>query len=184
MVDLLINYDNDAPQICGVLYITNISFYRISEVLNMGRGRLSDDEIRILKDNPYVDSIDGDRIIYSDRFKHHFMGEYNKGKKPTQIFREAGFDPVILGSKRIERATASWKESYRSGALGGYSYHMRRSEKPAVTLTGKNKETSHRQDVHRKKTDMPEKEYQEKLLEKQREIDELKAEIERLKGSL
>ena len=35
-----------------------------------------------------------------------------------QIFRDAGFDIDMLGSKRIERACARWKESYESGTLG------------------------------------------------------------------
>ena len=39
-------------------------------------------------------------------------------KKPTAIFRDAGFDVKALGSKRIERACARWKESYEAGTLG------------------------------------------------------------------
>ncbi|MEE0771674.1 MAG: HTH domain-containing protein [Anaerovoracaceae bacterium] len=84
----------------------------------MGRGRLSKDEIRILRESPYVLDINENRIIYTDEFKLMFMAEYLSGKGPTQIFREAGFDPVILGSKRIERAAARWKESYAAGSLG------------------------------------------------------------------
>lgn len=45
------------------------------------------------------------------------MEEYIEGKKPTQIFKDAGFDPSVLGSKRIERASARWRESYASGSL-------------------------------------------------------------------
>ena len=41
-----------------------------------------------------------------------------QGKKPTAIFRDAGFDVKVLGSKRIERACARWKESYEAGTLG------------------------------------------------------------------
>ena len=41
-----------------------------------------------------------------------------QGKKPTAIFRDAGFDVKALGSKRIERACARWKESYEAGTLG------------------------------------------------------------------
>ena len=41
-----------------------------------------------------------------------------QGKKPTAIFKDAGFDVKALGSKRIERACARWKESYEAGTLG------------------------------------------------------------------
>lgn len=56
------------------------------------------------------------------------MKEYIAGKKPTQIFKDAGFDPKILGSKRIERASARWRESYASGTLGIYDDWTLRKE--------------------------------------------------------
>lgn len=86
----------------------------------MARGRLSNEEKKILKENVYVSDVEEDRIIYTNEFKFHFMKEYLIGKKPTQIFMEAGFDPKILGSKRIERAAHRWRESYGAGSLGKY----------------------------------------------------------------
>ena len=86
----------------------------------MARGRLHEEDIAILRANPYVSDVDENRIIYTNEFKRLFMTEYQDGKKPTQIFKEAGFDPKILGSKRIERAAHRWKESYASGSLGSY----------------------------------------------------------------
>ncbi|MDO5541341.1 MAG: hypothetical protein Q4F83_14960 [Eubacteriales bacterium] len=86
----------------------------------MGRGRLNKEEVSILEKNPYVVSVSEDRVVYSDEFKQRFMREYLKGKKPKQIFQDAGFDPKILGSKRIERAGARWRESFASGTLGDY----------------------------------------------------------------
>ena len=88
----------------------------------MGRGRLTDEEVGILKMNPYVVDVDKNRIVYSNDFKRLFMQEYLEGKGPTQIFRDAGFDPAILGSKRIERSCARWKESFAAGSLGAYKY--------------------------------------------------------------
>lgn len=57
-------------------------------------------------------------IYYTNEFKLLFIKEYLGGKKPAQIFQDAGFDLKMLGSKRIERAAARWKESYQSGTLG------------------------------------------------------------------
>ncbi len=84
----------------------------------MGRGQLTREEIRILKENPYVEDVNGSRITYSDEFKLLFVKEYFNGKKPMNIFRDAGFDIKILGSKRIERCSARWRESNASGSLG------------------------------------------------------------------
>lgn len=86
----------------------------------MARGRLSKEEVKILKQNPYVSDVEETRIIYTNEFKFLFMKEYLDGKKPTQIFVDAGFDPKILGSKRIERAAHRWRESYAAGSLGSY----------------------------------------------------------------
>ena len=84
----------------------------------MARGRLSEEEIAVLRQNPYVHDVSDIGIQYTNEF--HFMKEYLAGKKPTQIFREAGFDTTMLGSKRIERASQRWRESYESGSLGSY----------------------------------------------------------------
>lgn len=84
----------------------------------MGRGNFTKTEMEALLRNPYVSDVNEKSISYSTEFKFLFMEEYIKGKRPTQIFRDAGFDIKILGSKRIERACARWKESYQSGTLG------------------------------------------------------------------
>ena len=84
----------------------------------MGRGNFTKAEMETLLRNPYVADVNEKSISYSTEFKFLFMNEYIKGKRPTEIFRDAGFDIGILGSKRIERACARWKESYQSGTLG------------------------------------------------------------------
>ena len=87
----------------------------------MGRGRLTPEEVQQLYENPYVKEIKGNQIVFTDEFKMHFVQEYTEGGKgPTCIFREAGFDIKILGTKRIERAAARWKESYAAGTLTAY----------------------------------------------------------------
>ena len=84
----------------------------------MAGGKFSKREIKELKENKYVVDVNETRVIYSNQFKQHFMAEYNSGKKPTAIFREAGFDSAVLGPKRIERAAARWRKSYAAGTLG------------------------------------------------------------------
>ena len=83
----------------------------------MGRGKLTYEEIEELKRNPYVVSVDANRIMYSEEFKKLFMRRYIGGERPGAIFRSAGFDTEVLGSKRVERACARWRELYCSGAL-------------------------------------------------------------------
>lgn len=136
----------------------------------MGRGRLTKEELHILKQNPYVLDAVETRIVYSNEFKYHFMKEYNAGKKPTQIFRESGFDPKMLGSKRIERCAHRWRESYAAGTLGIYQdAHINTREISNPVLY----QGFYLMDVLEENT---------KLLQKQQnEIEQLKNEIDRLK---
>jgi len=128
----------------------------------MGRGRLTEEEIRKLKANPYVEGINGSRIVYSRAFKLRFVREYFEGKRPTSIFEDAGFDVRTLGNKRIERCSARWREANASGSLG---------------------EVFPANDYYTKKEN--EKVLLKRLVrEQQIEIDTLKKEIEDLKAEL
>ena len=67
--------------------------------LCMGRGRFTEEEMDRLLQNPYVTDVNRTSISYSREFKQLFMGEYTAGRRPVQIFRDAGFDIDMLGSK-------------------------------------------------------------------------------------
>ena len=79
----------------------------------MGRGKLTEEERIILSRSPWVLSVNEERITWKEAFKKHFIREYQEGKNPTRIFEEAGFSPQLLGSKRIERASANGREMYK-----------------------------------------------------------------------
>lgn len=81
----------------------------------MARGGFSQEELDVLNNNKYVIYAENNRIVYSNEFKFLFMKEFESGKAPKDIFHAPGFDTDALGSKRIERATARWKESYAAG---------------------------------------------------------------------
>jgi putative transposase len=76
-------------------------------------------EIENLSTNKYVKKISNKAITYTNEFKIHFISEYNNGKSPRLIFKEAGFDINIIGLKRIECASDRWKKAYtENGVLG------------------------------------------------------------------
>lgn len=77
----------------------------------------TEEQRKILSKNPNVESVEKTRIIYTEAFKSYYVKNYLAGKKPTEIFIEAGFDPLILGNKRIERASARWRKLYADGQL-------------------------------------------------------------------
>lgn len=67
----------------------------------MGTNYFSNEQIKELQHNPYVDKVSKKAITYSEEFKTLFLEEYSKGKLPTQIFKEAGFNHLVLGQSRI-----------------------------------------------------------------------------------
>lgn len=72
-------------------------------------------EIAYLSALPAVERVAGNRIIYTEEFKHSCMRRYRAGDSPVVIFREAGLDSALIGNKRIERCIARWKRTI-SGA--------------------------------------------------------------------
>lgn len=82
--------------------------------------KFTDAEIAYLRGLKAVDNVTTNRIIYSEEFKRHFLREYWNGRKPTEIFRDAGLPVILLGCKRIERCTYRWvKGSENPGRPAG-----------------------------------------------------------------
>ncbi|MBQ5651979.1 MAG: hypothetical protein IIV09_10450 [Selenomonadaceae bacterium] len=67
----------------------------------MARGRLSHEEVVLLQENPYVEFVSRQRIMYTYEFKCLFMEQYLAGKRPVDIFRQAGFDVSVLGKSGL-----------------------------------------------------------------------------------
>lgn len=67
----------------------------------MGINYFTEEQLKELRNNPFVERASKKSITYSEYFKEHFMLEWNAGKFPVQIFREAGFDTKALGQERI-----------------------------------------------------------------------------------
>lgn len=83
----------------------------------MSARQFSADEIAALEQNPNVAAVFPDRILYSSRFKQRAITAYYAGHSPKAIFEEAGFDPALLGYKRIERSISRWSASAPLDAL-------------------------------------------------------------------
>ena len=137
----------------------------------MGRGRFTEEEMNCLLQNPYVADVSRTSIAYSREFKQLFMEEYTAGRRPVQIFRDAGFDIEILGSKRIERACARWKESYESGTLGSREAVLHKGEEP-----GKQQDAAGKYDLEQIKSNK--RKLVDHCREQEKIIRMLKAEVE------
>lgn len=68
------------------------------------------EEIENLKLNPYVKKVSISTITYTHEFREWFIAEYAKGKIPSQIVQEAGFDTHVLGSERIHNISKRFRK--------------------------------------------------------------------------
>ena len=67
------------------------------------------EEAAYLRSFPAVKEVSASRITYANWFKVECVRRYLKGEPARRIFREAGLEPSLIGSKRIERCVSRWK---------------------------------------------------------------------------
>ncbi len=83
----------------------------------MIKNYLSEEDIKELKKNKYVKNVSYKCISYADEFKKLFVEETKKGKGPTRIFIENGFNPYILGPERIKTFSRRIKKKVKNNEL-------------------------------------------------------------------
>jgi hypothetical protein len=76
----------------------------------------SEEELKILRANPYVKSATTKMIRFTIEFKEEFWRRYNEEcQHPTKIMQGLGFDIDILGEKRIAGILIHIREQVNSG---------------------------------------------------------------------
>ncbi|MGE7603920.1 IS3 family transposase [Peribacillus sp. NPDC097675] len=85
----------------------------------MSKVTFTDQDIKILQNNPHVQHISQVKITYTEEFKQAFINEYLNF--PRQIFEEHGFDIHIIGIKWVEKSAYRWKKAYEKDGLIGLS---------------------------------------------------------------
>ncbi len=69
----------------------------------MARNYFTDEQMEILKQSPHVKQISRANVVFTEEFKAEFMRLYNHGIGPTDIIRQFGIDPKILGKHRVDK---------------------------------------------------------------------------------
>ena len=77
--------------------------------------KFTDEEISTLAANPYTYRVTRGQVCFTKEFKDLFWSEYQHRKTPAQIFREAGYDPKILGHGRISGFQQTLKKEVEAG---------------------------------------------------------------------
>lgn len=89
----------------------------------MGKNYFTDEQVQQLQLNPYVKNVSNKAITYTDEFKVVFTEKYLQGFPPSVILRLMGFDPHVLGKKRVDRFVGN---VYKYQARNGDVSDMRR----------------------------------------------------------
>ena len=76
----------------------------------MGTNYFTDEQLRLLEENPYVVKASTPSITYSEEFKELYWIDYQNGMQPIEIFKKYGFDPYALGSRRRDNFTNRLKK--------------------------------------------------------------------------
>lgn len=116
----------------------------------MSRKSFTVEEINILRENPFTYKVTNSTISFTKEFKKIFIEKYSEGMLPRQILIEHGYDPDILGDRRIWGIAQHLKEQY-SESGGNFSEGYtggRRSKKPAGQLSEKEELKQLRQEVN------------------------------------
>jgi hypothetical protein len=102
---------------------------------------LTDEQVQILRENPYVYTASAWSVSFTKEFKEIFHESRIKGKRPREIFTECGFDLSILGEHRIKNiAYRIQKEYQKYGRFHeGYPKKKQNSASPFALLTDKEK---------------------------------------------
>jgi len=76
----------------------------------------TEEELKVLRANPYVKSATANMIRFTVAFKEEFWRQHNEEcRTPRQIIERLGFDPEILGQKRIDGILSHLRDQVNSG---------------------------------------------------------------------
>lgn len=67
----------------------------------MSKVPFTDEQIKLLRDNPYTYNITPNTLFLTKAFKELFYQEYQEGKLPRNILEDYGYPMSVLGESRI-----------------------------------------------------------------------------------
>jgi hypothetical protein len=103
-----------------------------------GKMRFSENEILQIESNANVLHVAERSIAYQPTFKLAAVLSYQEGKKPTEIFLEAGFNIEIIGRKNPLQCLKRWRKIYAAQGEAGLMEDQRgkgSTGRPALDLT-------------------------------------------------
>lgn len=102
----------------------------------MRNKKFTDQEKKILLENPNILKVGDSQITYSSEFKLKAIDEYNNGKMPIPIFTDAQINIDILGRKNAQRALERWRSIVKKFGEAGLLEDQRGKSLSGKSLNG------------------------------------------------
>lgn len=80
----------------------------------MASKKFTQEEMDIIRQNPYIVSVSPTKLTYSLAFKEFSLAKAEQGFKSTEIFHMAGLDPELMGKPRMKAALKKFKLEAKS----------------------------------------------------------------------
>jgi len=103
----------------------------------MSRKPFSDEEILILRQNVFTYNVTYNTLSFTKEFKELFIAEYNAGKVPRQILLDHGYDPEILGDRRVWGISQRLRQQYDQYGEFSEGTANTKSQRPSGPLSEK-----------------------------------------------
>ena len=129
----------------------------------MSRSQFNNEQMQLLRQNPYTHKVTRTTVSFTKKFKEIFHNEYQAGESPRQILIDHGYDPEILGDSRMWGIANRIQEQFKKNGEFHEGHCSRRLVKSNTSIS--NKTTSEI----------------DELKQLRHEVDYLKQEIEFLK---
>lgn len=79
----------------------------------MSKKPFTDEEMDVLRQNPFTFKVTRNTLSFTKEFKELFVAEYNDGNIPRQILIDHGYDPEMLGDRRIWGISQHIRKQYK-----------------------------------------------------------------------
>ena len=78
----------------------------------MSKKLFTEEQLAVLRQNPYVYSVSPGRLSLTKNFKEIFFSEYRQGISPRMILENHGFDIKVLGDRRVWSISLHIRKEY------------------------------------------------------------------------
>lgn len=101
----------------------------------MSKKLFTEQELQLLRQNPYVYNVSESSLSLTKEFKELFIEAYHKGQTARSILEDYGFDPDILGKRRIWGISSYIRSEYQKYGefTEGHNTCGKRSSNPNVS---------------------------------------------------